>query len=149
MGVYMSAVADEKKRIHAEVPMSLYKDIEAAGYKITEAIIKGFEKLLEGDGEGEEESDCEQIKNELENKILAAESRTEAKERQISELSSWIEEKDGLISSLDTRIRKLTAPKQKTWPHYIAGISTFQIWSIGFSFLLGMLFMSAYFYYYI
>ncbi|WP_440944916.1 hypothetical protein ACSAZL_12190 [Methanosarcina sp. T3] len=145
MGTEMSAVIDEKKRINAEISMNLYQKIEAAGYKTTEAIVKGFEKLLEG----EKEPDCEQIQNEMENRILAAESKTETKERQISELSSWIEEKDRLISSLDTRIRKLTAPKQKTWPYYIAGISTFQIWSIGFSFFLGMLFMSAYFYYYI
>ncbi|WP_440946948.1 hypothetical protein ACSAZL_01230 [Methanosarcina sp. T3] len=147
----MSAVADEKKGIHANIPVDLCDGVQERGYGITEAIIKGFKWIIAGggEGEGEEESDCEQIKNELENKILAANSRTEAKDRQISELSSWIEEKDGLISSLDTRIRKLTAPKQKTWPHYIAGISTFQIWSIGFSFLLGMLFMSAYFNYYI
>ncbi|AKB34790.1 hypothetical protein MSSAC_0200 [Methanosarcina siciliae C2J] len=141
----MSAVIDEKKRINAEIPMNLYQKIEATGYKTTEAIVKGFEKLLEGEGDSNFD---EQIKQ-MENKILAAESRTESKEKQISELSSWIEEKDRLISSLDTKIRKLTAPKQKTWPYYIAGISTFQIWSIGFSFLLGMLFMSIYFYYYI
>jgi len=145
MSTEMSAVIDEKKRINAEIPMNLYQKIEAIGYKTTEAIVKGFEKLLEEEGDSNFD---EQIKQ-MENKILAANSRTEAKDRQISELSSWIEEKDRLISSLDTRIRKLTAPKQKTWPHYIAGISTFQIWSVGFSFLLGMLFMSAYFYYYI
>ncbi|AAM07477.1 hypothetical protein [Methanosarcina acetivorans] len=145
MSTEMSTVIDEKKRINAEIPMNLYQKIEATGYKTTEAIVKGFEKLLEEDGDSNFD---EQIKQ-MENKILAANSRTEAKVRQISELSSWIEEKDRLISSLDARIRKLTAPKQKTWPHYIAGISTFQIWSIGFSFLLGMLFMSAYFYYYI
>ncbi|WP_048179090.1 hypothetical protein [Methanosarcina siciliae] len=145
MSTEMSAVIDEKKRINAEIPMNLYQKIEATGYKTTEAIVKGFEKLLEGEGDSNFD---EQIKQ-MENKILAAESRTESKEKQISELSSWIEEKDRLISSLDTKIRKLTAPKQKTWPYYIAGISTFQIWSIGFSFLLGMLFMSIYFYYYI
>lgn len=141
----MSAVADEKKGIHIEVPMNLYIEFINAGYGITKGTIEAWKMLLRG----KEESDCEQIQNEMENRILAAESRTEAKERQISELSSWIEEKDRLISSLDTRILKLTAPKQKTWPYYIAGISTFQIWSIGFSFLLGMLFMSAYFNYYI
>jgi uncharacterized coiled-coil protein SlyX len=131
--MYMAAVIEEKKRINAEIPVSLCNDIEAKGYKITEAIIKGFKKLLEG----EEESGCEQIKHEMENRILAAESRTEAKERQIKELSSWIEEKDRLISSLNTRILKLTAAKKKTWPNYIAGISTLHIWLVLLGFLFG------------
>lgn len=144
----MSAVIKDKKQINANISIDLYDRILEAGYGITEAFIKGTEKLLK-EGEEEEESDCEQIKNEMENKILAAESRTEAKERQISELSSWIEEKDKLIVDLKTRTLKLTTPKRKTWPHYIAGISTFQIWSVMFSFSLGMLVMSAYFYYYI
>lgn len=135
----MSTVADEKKRINAEIPLGLYKDIEAAGYKITEAIIKGFEKLLEGEGEEEEESDCEQIKHEMENKILAAESKTEERDRQISELLSWIEEKD-------TKIKKLTAPKQKAWPYYIAGINTFYVWLTLVSFSSGILFASIVFY---
>jgi predicted RNase H-like nuclease (RuvC/YqgF family) len=138
----MSAVIEEKKRINAEIPMGLYKDIEASGYKITEAIIKGFEKLLKG----EKESDCEQIQTEMENRVLAAESQTEARDRQISELSSWIEEKDQMISCLDTRIQKLTATKKKTWPHYIAGICTFDIWLILVSFSLGILFTSMVFY---
>jgi hypothetical protein len=41
--MYMAAVIEEKKRINAEIPMSLHKDIEAAGYKITEAIIRAVD----------------------------------------------------------------------------------------------------------
>jgi uncharacterized coiled-coil protein SlyX len=139
----MSAVADEKKRINAEVPMNLYRDVEAAGYKITEAIIKGFEKLLESPSG---ESDCEQIKHEMENRILEAESRTEARDRQISELSSWIVEKDNLIINQKASILKLSTPKRKTWPNYIAGIRTFNLGLYLVSFSFGMLTMSIIFY---
>jgi hypothetical protein len=134
--MYMAAVIEEKKRINAEIPLSLHRDIEAAGYKITEAIIKGCRLLL--DGNPESESDCDQYKKETENFILAAESKLEARDRQIKEYSSWIEEKDKLIAKLNSRIQKLTAPGVKTWPNYLLGIRIIYLWLILAGFAFGM-----------
>ena len=111
MGTQMSAVVDEKKRINAEIPMSLYRDIEASGYKITEAIIKGFEKLLEGT----EEIDCEQVKHEMESKVLAAESKLEARDVMIAAYSDSLENKERTIVQLRNGIQKATTPNKNVY----------------------------------
>jgi hypothetical protein len=40
-------MSEEKKRINAVIDMDLYVKITEAGYGISEAVTKGFEKLLE------------------------------------------------------------------------------------------------------
>lgn len=53
--------------------------------------------------------------NELENRILAAESKLKARDTQISTYSSMLQEKDKLITQLKTQLKKATIPKKNIY----------------------------------
>jgi hypothetical protein len=53
--------------------------------------------------------------NELENRILAAESKLKARDRQISTYSSMLQEKDRLITQLKTQLKKAMIPTKNIY----------------------------------
>lgn len=71
---------------------------------------------------------------------MAAETRTEAKERQIKELTGIIEEAKKNNSMLTEKLKKITSKKIKM-------LKTRYIWLLVIGFLSGMLFSGIIFYY--
>jgi uncharacterized coiled-coil protein SlyX len=75
----------------------------------------------------------------MENRVLAAETRTEAKERQIKELSGMIEEAKKKKSMLTDKLKKLTSKKKEK-------LKTLFNWLLFIGFISGMLFSGIIFY---
>lgn len=118
----MSADIGNPKRINLNVPMDLYLRFTNAGYEITKGTIEAWEMLLDG----EKEPDCEQITNELENRVLAAETRTEAKDRVIIEQTKMIEEYKIKVSKLNNKVKLISEVKNgkiKTLTTLLIGFS--------------------------
>jgi hypothetical protein len=82
--------------------------------------------------EAAKEPDCEQIKHEMENRVLAAETRTEAKVKQIKELNQWVEEVNRSNSMLTEKLKRITAKRKEK-------LKTLYIWLIAVGFITGML----------
>ncbi len=106
-------MTDEKKRINAFVPIDLYEQVMSKGYAtITEAIVKGFEKLLVDDnntttGVNLQELDRELVTN-LQGRIESLEEQLKAKDNsyneRIKDLKEQLKIKD---SQQDSRINDL------------------------------------------
>jgi hypothetical protein len=138
----MSAVIGDPKRIESKIPLELYELIRSTGKSINDAVNDALMKEYYGE---KVESDCEEIKSELGNRVLAAESKIEARDLKISELSNiWIEN-EKTISNLKAKLKKLTTPEPKTWPNYLFGIPTQHIWLILVGLCFGTLIMSVYY----
>lgn len=116
----MSAVIKNKKQICIDVDADLYDEIPKLGLGIKGAVINGLKmqlKILLSKGEEipKDESDCEQVKHEMENKVLAAESKLDAKDSQISTYASMLKERDRAIIQLKTQLKKATIPQKNIY----------------------------------
>lgn len=128
----MSAVIDDCKRIESKIPLKLYEIIRSTGKSINDAVNDALNKEFL---EEKIESDCEQIKFEMKNRVLAAETRTEAKERQVKELSVMIEEANRSNSMLNEKLRKLVTKRKEK-------LKTLYIWLFVSGFISGVVFLS-------
>lgn len=87
---------EEKKRINAYVPADLHEQVVSKGYStITEAIIRGFEKLLIDEESTNTKEDSKEPNNgveiELRARVESLEGQLKVKDSQISELTATMQ----------------------------------------------------------
>lgn len=113
-------MAEEKKRINAFVPADLYEQVMSKGYTtITEAIIKGFERLLDNE-HGTSKDNVQKLNSGL---VASLKERIESLEEQlrvkdgnyrerIQDLKEQLKVKDQQLEKKDTQIENLTNTMQ-------------------------------------
>jgi len=114
-------MAEEKKRINAFVPADLYEQVMSKGYTtITEAIIKGFERLLDNEQGTNTKDNVQKLNNGL---VVSLQERIESLEEQlrvkdgnyqerIQDLKEQLKVKDQQLEKKDTQIENLTNTMQ-------------------------------------
>ena len=93
---------EEKKRINAVIDMDMYITIMGLGYGISEAVIRGFKKLLE-EKEGT---------NHKEDSLKSNDGLVPALENRIASLEEQLKTKDQQLEKKDTQIENLTKAMQ-------------------------------------
>ena len=93
---------EEKKRINAVIDMDMYITIMGLGYGISEAVIRGFKKLLE-EKEGT---------NHKEDSLKSNNGLVPALENRIASLEEQLKTKDQQLEKKDTQIENLTKAMQ-------------------------------------
>lgn len=93
---------EEKKRINAVIDMGMYIKIMGLGYGVSEAVVRGFEKLLE-------EMDGTNYKDDP---VKFNDGLVPALENRIASLEEQLKTKDQQLEKKDTQIENLTNAMQ-------------------------------------
>ena len=113
-------MAEEKKRINAFVPADLYEQVMSKDYAtITEAIIKGFEGLLDneqGTSKGNVQKFNSGLVASLQERIESLEEQLRVKDdnyqERVQDLKEQLKVKDQQLEKKDTQIENLTNTMQ-------------------------------------
>jgi predicted nucleic acid-binding Zn-ribbon protein len=132
---YITHMNEEKKRINAFVPAQLYEQVMSKGYStITEAIIKGFERLLE-----EPEANIPERPSSLNDELLTSlQNQIKSIEYKLSQapnpaelegLQKLLGEKDERIKDLSREIEGLKKEVERLdmFAHYFKSVEVKQI----------------------
>ena len=106
---------EEKKRINAVIDMDMYITIMGLGYGISEAVVRGFEKLLE-EKNGTNHKEAPLKSNDglvpaLENRIASLEEQLKAKDQQLEKKDTQIENLTNAMQSQAINIHDMLNQK--------------------------------------